>query len=241
MTFAAPAHCYYQGKYRGDVLVALYTFVEQDWDFLTEYEVYGRVAFKSELQSSPENWIDDSKHIVEVLNAYSTIFPGEDEEPQSARAMPLVQIKSHKVADPFVIVSKSGSMNLELPLDISLLSLGLKQVRDAVQPTYAAFQELVSVRRNFTGYLRGPLLEELDLYFYAYGDEIDIAQTMGIRNLQPDSIVLNGEELDRYSLSVGLGFRVWGKMSEEPGVSLSWSVTDGVWTPGPHVAAGLPP
>ncbi len=113
LTFAIPAKCErIDGKIQETpVLIPLYTFVEQDWDFLTEYEVYGRLAFKSLLESPPERWIDKSKGKHLLLTVQTQVFPVEKKEaqgnpeaqraegaaqgksePQRARFKPLIQI-----------------------------------------------------------------------------------------------------------------------------------------------------
>ncbi len=61
------------------MLIPLYTFVEQDWDFLTENEVYGRFAFKSLLQSPPNRWVEQSKEKQELLTVHTTVFPAANQ------------------------------------------------------------------------------------------------------------------------------------------------------------------
>ena len=111
LTFAIPARCWRKGKAtkwadrepeggtdrdseeKGmPILIPLYTFVEQDWDFLTEYEVYGRFAFKSVLESPPDTWVEKSKAKQELLSVHTSVFAEGGSNPERARFKPLVQI-----------------------------------------------------------------------------------------------------------------------------------------------------
>jgi hypothetical protein len=73
-----------QGGRQGDpehAFVPLYTFVGTDWNFVTEYEVYGRLTFKSILRSPEDAWVKQSapsrEENHEVLSVSTTLFPGD--------------------------------------------------------------------------------------------------------------------------------------------------------------------
>jgi hypothetical protein len=270
LTFAVPATLIYKGKEADhkdkekDVLIPLYTFVEQDWDFLTEYEVYGRLAFKSDLQSPPENWVDASKDRSELLTACTTIFPGEGQEPQSARVMPLVQIwksrsdrlspllERHSSRTDEVFEASLASqlrsqqdlvkgyrelMGLPDPhlagVTPPIASIGLKQIRDAISPNSASYQEIVLVNRSFSSGWTFPAEEpKLTVYIYKYGEEFDLAKIMGLipQKSEPEPVVLSGEPHARYVFETIPGARAYGQMDEESAKGLCWSTSSGIWT-----------
>ena len=276
LTFAVAADCTYTAASgvvtKRRVLIPFYTFVEQDWDFLTEYEVYGRFAFKSDLQSPARNWIDDSKEKPTLLSAATTIFPAENKA-QSAKILPIVQVLKQ---NPFIKHSLSAALDdegemwdgetvdftprmyrtlLQLPLPHSagganLVTIGLKQVRDAIQPKYASFQEIVSVRRNFLqNWNQDPnSLEDIRLRIYKYPN-FDIFNTLQIQPLfgYPLKTIIGGTECHYYEVNTYRGARIYGQMKEgfskeiPGGIGMCWSVEKGVWTLGPHAADALVP
>jgi len=66
-----------------DAFIPLYTFVGTDWNFVTEYEVYGRLAFKSTLDSPEDTWVRQaapSGDFREVLSVSTTLFPAPPKE-----------------------------------------------------------------------------------------------------------------------------------------------------------------
>jgi hypothetical protein len=70
-------------KFTNDAFIPLYTFVGTDWNFVTEYEVYGRLAFKSTLDSPEDTWVRQaapSGDFREVLSVSTTLFPTPPKE-----------------------------------------------------------------------------------------------------------------------------------------------------------------
>ena len=262
LTFAVPATLKYQRKQK-DVLIPLYTFVEQDWDFLTEYEVYGRLAFKADLQSPPNNWIDDTRNKSELLTAYTTIFPGEvptpqkPTPPQSARVMPLVQIwKSRSDA----VMQEKNPKASEIAANLvggyqelmglgshalgsagaNIVSIGLKQVRDAISPKSSCYQEIVLVNRQFSsGWDLKAEEPNLTVSLHKYPG-FDLAEKMGVKleDSKLESLILDGEPHQRYVLKTIPGAMAFGDMSESSAVSLCWSLGNG-WEAGPKAAEAL--
>jgi hypothetical protein len=262
LTFAVPAKCTRNRQgveslvpHSVDVLIPLYVFVEQDWDFLTEHEVYGRLAFKSELESPPNNWIDDSRDQSPVLSVSTMIFPHEEEKAQSARVMPLIELRrsnwdrkqeskrdqGHEDAAAGVRDDSisSGYMklmgihhHLTLGLDVNTVTVALKQFRDAVRSDSASYQELVSVKRSF-GRPGDPAKEpELKVFFYSYSS-FDIAKTMGLVEEGPKTtdVKLNNKVHRRYELQTIQGATVFGQLTDEDSQCLCWSVSKGQWNP----------
>ncbi len=74
--------CDEKGKRNGTpehAFIPLYTFVGTDWNFVTEYEVYGRLTFKSTLDIPEDAWVNQSAPGTEhqdVLSVSTTLFPG---------------------------------------------------------------------------------------------------------------------------------------------------------------------
>jgi hypothetical protein len=159
--------------------IPIYTFVGTDWNFITEYEVYGRLAFKSAFEAPEDAWLKQSAPSDahrEVLSVSTTLFPkipmekkGSAREGQGAAPVKVITIFSK----PFSVEKpKTHSFNdadaesyltnygldeyLTTPNDIASStvrtpdSIALKQVRNATHGQEADYQSLVGIKRSFT-------------------------------------------------------------------------------------------
>jgi hypothetical protein len=255
------------------VLIPLYTFVEQDWDFLTEYEVYGRFAFKSILESPPKVWVEKSKGTHEVLTVYTPIFPEEKPkektESQQARFRPLIQLWQPPQPDPrngepvkerqtnaeekvkkirteeqsppdsgtatedftkayfFWLGVKDPSGPHVTDNKIPIRSIGLKQVRDALDTDRASYQAIVEVTRNIAGHWGYcPDYKSLEVRFYSYPPELTIHTTMGIDCKLNDE---QGKDYAYYRAKTIPGARIYGRMNDENGKNLCWTIEKDKW------------
>jgi hypothetical protein len=225
VSFAVPVFFHDKGETKPkkpNALVPLFTFVGEDWNFLTEHEVYGRLAFKSILESPPDTWLGWeggwSRGRRNLLTVKTILFPTLGKK-GAASPRPIIKIfsKEKQTAD----VSKSLS-------DFYLESLGigqenydyisLKQVRDSIQVDRAPYQAIVSVPRTLDG-KREPHNSQLDieLEVYGYDDQgLDVAKTMGLVNekhtiLKPTSG--GGENVYKVPAKPGIG--IMGRMEEK--------------------------
>jgi hypothetical protein len=215
--------------------------------------VYGRLAFKSELESPPNNWIDDARNRSSVLSVSTMIFPHEEGKAQGARVMPLVEIwksnwdraqesRRDRGRNDVSAVARegrlsSGYMSLlgtQHPLaqgtDVHTVTVALKQFRDAVRSDSASYQELVSVKRSLGRRSDSGDQPRLKVYFYSYSG-FDIARTMGLleEGSETATIILNNEEHSRYQLETIPGATVFGQLTDEDSLGLCWSVIKGQW------------
>jgi hypothetical protein len=227
----------------GQVLIPLYTFVEQDWDFLTEYEVYGRLAFKSLLKSPPLTWIELAKARRELLTVHTSVFPEAPSEPQRERFKPLIQIWDRpyqmnralklqhlreRVTPPQMVKGYLGLLGLETKPDSPgqlkpgpISTVSLKQVRDAIETSKACYQEIVRVTRHIDDGISEPARHALGVRFYKYPG-MKISETMGIVGDDPDTD-------DQCWVTALPGARIAGYMCDEDAKNLGWSIENGVW------------
>lgn len=147
------------GKPR-QAFIPLYHFVNTDWNFITEYEVYGRLAFRSELASPEDTWIKDSapgETAHEVLSIRTTLFPEPEGKAADLRLIRIVSEpwgKSRQVNDIQAWLAEQTQDHLlnYLTLDRAerpSLSVALKQVRNAIRPQEADYQSMVGIEREF--------------------------------------------------------------------------------------------
>ena len=257
LTFAIPAKCTPktpngQPSDSGgeDVLIPLYTFVEQDWDFLTENEVYGRLAFKSLLESPPQTWIERAKARRELLTVYTSIFPEAPAKPQRERFKPLIQIwdKSPPQMHKALKLKKDGGevkvdliantyvkwLGLPVPTDAGspdgqINSICLKQVRDAIQTSRACYQEIVSVIRHIdAGWKYDTSPQDLRVRFYKYPG-MTISDTMGIVPDDPK----DPEAKYQCWVTAVTGATISGYMSDEDAQNLCWTIEENGWSDDP--------
>ena len=232
-----------QTQTREDAFIQLYTFVGTDWNFVTEYEVYGRLAFKSTLVSPEEAWLKQSAPVRhEVLSVSTPLFPAYPEvasERRGAAAMKVITILS----EPNVTF-QSRNIQLEPQAWESLKSVGLadyltakgtvrtpksialKQVRNAIDADDADYQSLIAVPRSFEP---AETFSESQVRVRIYKREgfplLDKMGLAGDRNSDTDGAY---EEFDARSLSFT------GTFIERQGEEMWWRVagTDEVWRRG---------
>jgi hypothetical protein len=262
LTFAIPAKCTPKtpnGKpnesdpSEEDVLIPLYTFVEQDWDFLTESEVYGRLAFKSLLDSPPQTWIEQAKARRELLTVYTSIFPEAPSKPQRERFKPLIQIwdaspaqikKAHQLQKVREELTVDQIVNTyvqwlglpPVPPDPhfqtpagQIDSICLKQVRDAIQTSRACYQEIVSVIRHIDrGWKPGVSRHDLGVRFLKYPG-MTISDTMGIVPDDPK----DPEAKYQCWVTALPGATISGYMSDEDAQNLCWAIEENGWSDDP--------
>jgi len=239
LTFAALVDYYSEtdrsGKGIKDSLhhafIPFYTFVGTDWNFISEYEIYGRLTFKSELVSPANTWIRESapdrcEH--EVLTLLTTLFPDQSEG-QAARQAPFIGVYSEPEfdsSDPAILSGSAATKHLrKLGLDQYLrpegtpaeeqesLSIALKQVRNAIQCESADYQSLVGIERAFTYKEKKIKQMPLKIRIYSY-QSFQIVQELG----------LEGGEMSEDGSSVAFkvpeAFSIAGDLIEEQGKEL---------------------
>jgi hypothetical protein len=246
LTFAIPATCTYSKdkKRKKPVLIPLYTFVEQDWDFLTEYEVYGRFAFKSLLESPPKRWVEESKEKRELLTVHTTVFPESEQqgksEPQRARFRPLIQlweapkseVRKAKYTDEQITNTHLnwlgvGTERSAQGNDVFIRNIGVKQVRDALETNRAGYQAIVGATRKIAkGWSRAAAdHRSLEVRFYKYAG-MTISTTMGI---VAEDIKDPDQYYEYYKAITIPGARISGKMSDEKAQNLCWTIENNKW------------
>jgi hypothetical protein len=88
------------GKLLGPALIPLYSFVGTDWNYVTENEVYGRLAARATLASPRDAWMEVSEPeqnvTRELLTVTTAVFPKDPrmQARQPAQDLPLVRIYS---------------------------------------------------------------------------------------------------------------------------------------------------
>jgi hypothetical protein len=100
LTFAALVDYYLKNNPESKLpgYVPLYSFVGQDWNFITDGEMYGQVTFSSVLKSPDDPWIESlqsspgDRH--KVLEVSTLLFPKGEATPQQAQKTPLINIYS---------------------------------------------------------------------------------------------------------------------------------------------------
>jgi hypothetical protein len=229
---------------RGPVpaVLPLYTFVGSDWNFITEYEVNGKLTFKSTFISPEDAWIkesafDQTQH--RVLTLRTTLFPGESEG-ESATDVPVIEIDSGSTAETYA----PGSQKCDEYLSGYGLSeyltpwkpggaaapqhphIALKQVRNATLGKGADYQALIGVDRVF-----------------AYSGNIKVLSTKVIIHNYPGFPIVSKLGLEKTGRALALpdkpfefdaeAFSVVGELHEEQGKELWWRVAPSQeWTRG---------
>jgi hypothetical protein len=300
LTFAIPATCHRNADSDKTndkfVLIPVYTFVEQDWDFVTEYEVYGRFAFKSVLNSPPYRWVEGAKGKQKLLTVHTNVFTGDKDNPQRAELKPVVEIwrpsmdsdtwedqprrnpdEFLKVVDinlnigvknaitntylqwlgmdkarelevksgesPAMVAGLRTSSAVAHPTPkCSIRTIGLKQVRDALQTSKASYQAIVGVNRIIEGGWEKVQTddENLEVRFYNY-QQMTIADNLGIRPTTPPGANKKTPPQtklydDYLFINTISGVRIYGQMSDQEAQTLTWTIEDGTdkWKPDLH-------
>lgn len=237
LTFALPVKCTQtSSKKSRNVLLSLFTFAEADWDFLTEYEVYGRFAFKSILQAAPQSWLKRLDPERELLNVHTTLFP-EFEEQEPARLMPVIricalshQLRVKKDADRDTAYEDlMGLIPMEGQGQKKFRTIGVKQVRDAITPKRAGYQAVVGVTRKFErAEVAAGDVEAIQLQIYGYKG-MDLHTQMNLLASTTEVIKVDGITCNLYKLETQPGITIAGHMEEEDADNLCWSIEKGIW------------
>lgn len=221
-----------------DAFIPLYTFVGTDWNFVTEYEVYGRLAFKSTLDSPEDAWVRQSApggEFREVLSVSTTLFPNASAgEGKGVTPIKVIAISSK----PFTLDRKSvaqGSLKtyglekyLTMPAHSAAeqksYSIALKQVRNAMHGQQADYQSVVGVQRLFKLTDRfGQSTVKIRIY---EEKEVPLVQNWGLRGGRADS---DGDGSFKEFEATSLSFT--GILEEDQGQELWRRVApDELWT-----------
>jgi hypothetical protein len=205
------------------VMVPICSFVGADWDFITELEVYGRVAIKATLTSPSNTWIenpDPASTPTELLQVATFLFP--DKLPAKASDLPLFQIKA---------APKTGSAASKTVLDQLGLSpfltrpyhvVSLKQIIDPKEMDCASYQALVSVERDFKIDPASQKIDDLDLLVTPY-QCLPILEILGLSGRRTNPVVLHP------SLAVCISGSIADLGSAK---NLCWRAGTGTWLPG---------
>ena len=217
-------------------LIPLYTFVGTDWNFVTEYEVYGRLAFRSTLSSPRSSWIKAAfpQQEQEVLTVSTTVLPQDRDE--LAREEKLIRIFWPRDGSPrrltddylesFGLESYLASDSPAASSPPIFCSIALKEVRDAKDHNRAAFQSLVGIERSFDHRMkrRTPDLETVP---FGGGDQrawesdkvrIEVEGSTNMSLLAK----LGYEPRNNFSLTADKGITIAGRMRDSDVKNLCW-------------------
>jgi hypothetical protein len=228
---------------REDAFIQLYTFVGTDWNFVTEYEVYGRLTFKSTLVSPEDAWLNESAPgRREVLSVSTPLFPAYPEVASERKGVvptKVISIFSGPEAthqswsieqDPQALESlKSFGLDDYLQVKGTVRTprgIALKQVRNAIYGERADYQSLIAVPRSFE---LADKFGESQVRIRIYKREgFPLLEKIGLRGDRDSDIDGTYEEFEARSMSFT------GTFIEQQGQELWWRVagTDEVWRNG---------
>jgi hypothetical protein len=152
---------------RKRALIPLYTFVNSDWNFVTQYEVYGRLSFRSSFTSPEAAWANTYRKGQVLLKLSTTLFSSEKGD-RIASEGPIVKItslgtSSARTRTPAGTIPRNrmraylANRGLDRhrrgqdvrPNETHTSSIALKQVRNALDPSCADYQSLVCIDTCF--------------------------------------------------------------------------------------------
>jgi hypothetical protein len=194
--------------------IPLYTFVGTDWNFITEYEVYGRLTFRAELGSPEDDWItkpDLDRN--EVLTVTTTLFPQLEGK---AKDVDLVRISKSSISRAIRPVrpelDRYGLSEFLTFGNMSSLSIALKQVRNAIKPDSADYQSIVGIRRKFD------IADEIMCFTATIGivnyESFPLIQRMGLQGESPFNV--DHAYSVRTSLHEEPGKELWRRTAQDP-------------------------
>lgn len=232
VTFLVPVWCCWKDT-KQHALLPLYTFAEANWNVLTEYECNGRPAFKSLIESLPGTYIEGLKPEKVLWTVQTTLFPKFNKREQ-ARLMPLMRIaKTEQNVLPGVDEAKEAVGDLlVINADATqrLPFVGLKQVRDAIEPDRASYQALVAVTRTIEGVSlpdKGGIMVDVEIHGYV---SLDLVDTMGLIHEEKEPHVVGKARL--YDLKALQGPMIAGTMRDQKTRNLCcWSNQNNEWVP----------
>jgi hypothetical protein len=194
MTFAIPVTWTNKNTgTTGDGLIPAYTFAGTYWNTITTSEVYGRLTLKSDFVSPPfENFfppplLPDGNL---SLSVETELFPNTSSS-QELQELPLVDfytiypplppgsapIQTGQVTDDFL---ETMGLDQQFGTDsIDFFTIGLKQIRDANDPTKADYQAPVFLGRRFEQDGSGFFPVNIDVHFYNYPN-LSLVQSLGL-------------------------------------------------------------
>jgi hypothetical protein len=212
-------------KSREHAFLPLYTFAGDDWNFITEYEVYGRLAFKAKFQTPDDAWIKGSapaKKRHEVLRLRTTLFPDRNQG-AAARELDFLKIFSLPITAAGRLARRDlDQLGLERYLtneaikkkqnEIGSMGIALKQVRNAIHCEDADYQSLVGVPRVFSYSDNSKVTHRSVRVEILRDPNFPILAKLGLKGIPPgagDFDVFEGEALT-----------VNGKLKQSPGREL---------------------
>ncbi len=181
-------------------LVPLYTFAGTYWNTITTSEVYGRLTLKSRFESptfdtflTPQYGPDGNL----TLTVKTELFP-EPNKAQELQELPIVEVYS-VYTDPDVAVGSAPTQPLstesvtingfltqiglgQFITGATFLTGGLKQIRDANDPTKADYQASVWLGRSFTNQCPDGqyAIPAYNVHLYNY-DNVSLVELFGLR------------------------------------------------------------
>ena len=210
-------------------LLPLYTFVGTDANFITEYEVYGRLTFKSRLTSPATTWLEEPGNAAgqRVLSLFTTLFPNS-REGQAARELEFIKVYS-EFGKRRLLRGDDSNKRLEgLGLNEYFTtrdgekrvswSIALKQVRNAIRCDRADYQSLVGIKRLFKFRKNEINVAPLKIAIRT-NDNFPMLKILGLDRAGR----LSKRKLFR-EFSVPDAFSVRGELREEQGKELWWRV-----------------
>lgn len=218
-------------------LFPAYTFVGEAWNATTSFEVYGRLTMQSSFISQPDLWNDEYlPPYLETsgfnLRVTTKLFSSSDSVP-TAQDHDVVGIQFHKPQTaPATTPPTEGFLQtlgfIQNKESLSLSSIALKQVRDAVDPSRADLQTIVQLNRTFTpdrNYLPRSVVDWLPALRVTLGEytTLPFVTKLGLTKYAASSLSLpNGD--GTYTLVSETPFYLVGSMHGSSAVQFPESV-----------------
>jgi hypothetical protein len=159
LTFAVPVKVTHKSDNKqADALIPLFTFVGTDWNFVTQSEEFGKIAFKSTFSTPTSYWMKALKPELETRDVLkvSTVFvrgaPSQDPGGEEAQEREVLRIQQNAGAVPAKgDIPKGLQPYVTSPGEDTkyFYTIGLRQVRDACEPGRANYLSLLSIRTCF--------------------------------------------------------------------------------------------
>jgi hypothetical protein len=157
LTFAVPV-LWWDKKNAGikqPALVPVYTFTGTDWNAATSYEVYGRLALKSDLINPDIRWLEDLAQPSRpdlLLTVKTELFPklGQSQEAQKLKVVEIFSASGGASQIPIAAYLKQLGLE-HFWNGTTFHSIALKQIMNAQDPEFTNYQALVGLGRSFSG------------------------------------------------------------------------------------------
>ena len=216
-------------------LVPIYAFTGTDWNAATSYEVYGRLALKSDLSSPDLRWLEDLTQPSRpnlLLTVKTELFPklGQSQEAQQAKVLEIFSAPGSASQIPIAVHLKQLGLE-HFWNGTRFHSIALKQILDAQNPELTNYQALIGLGRSFSG-IKGykpaaSALAPLSINVYDY-PTFPIVETLGLLTDRRDTSGL-------YPISTLTPidpFWISGAMEGDAGHEMCWRVGT-VWERNP--------